>query len=428
MRSPCIQPAARVAGIDAPANLQAAGISRERRAGFGLVTRTEHDDVSPSELVLLVAFGEPSGGAFRNKIRVHCRRVTPQRATDNLHHFAITQINARTKHGSKVEFPPQTSKFQKQGRWDLCSTYATCCENCRAVRACVIYNPAAKGQKAERFRQLLTAISTEAALKQTTGPRDARRLATQAIAEGFDTLIAAGGDGTLNEVLNGMGDAPDGFARARLGVLPLGTVNVFAREIKIPLKPEAAWPILRKGNERRIDLAVVENGEGEQRERTYFAQLAGAGLDSRAIELVDWPLKKKIGPLAYVVAGLQAMRETHKAITVSDGIRTVTGQLVLVGNGRLYGGTYRIFPEADYSDGKLDVCVFPRVNWPTLFRCGFSILLRGKLPEAKVRRLRAASFSCIATGAMRFEVDGELAGKLPARFSVQPQALRILIP
>lgn len=384
--------------------------------------------MTAGELIPLVEFRKPGRRSRGDKISVHGRRVIPQRAADNLHDFAITQVYARTKHPSKVVFPPESSKFQKRARRDLGSTYVAGCENCRAVRACVIYNPAAKGQKAERFRQLLTAIGQEATLKQTTGPRDARRLAAQAIAEGFDTLIAAGGDGTLNEVLNGMGDAPDGFARARLGVLPLGTVNVFAREIKIPLKPEAAWPVLRRGNEGRIDLAVVENGEAENRERTYFAQLAGAGLDSRAIELVDWPLKKKIGPLAYIVAGLRAMREKHNTITVSDGVRNLTGQLVLVGNGRLYGGTYRIFPTADYCDGKLDVCLFPRVDWPTLFRCGISILLRGKLPEAKVRRFRAASFSCIASGAMRFEVDGELAGTLPARFSVRAQALRILIP
>lgn len=296
------------------------------------------------------------------------------------------------------------------------------------MRACIIYNPAAKGQKAERFRRLLDTISAEATLKQTAAPRDARRLATQAIGEGFDTLIAAGGDGTLNEVLNGMGDVPDGFSKSRLGVLPLGTVNVFARELGIPLKPEAAWPVLRRGNEKQIDLAVVDNGEGEQQERTYFAQLAGAGLDSRAIELVDWPTKKKLGPLAYVIAGLKAMREEQSRIIVSDGAHTVSGQLALVGNGRLYGGSYRIFPTANFCDGKLDVCVFPVVNWPTLFSCGISILLRGRLPETKVVRLRAASFSFIGKSSTRFEVDGELAGKLPARFSVQSLALRVLIP
>jgi len=296
------------------------------------------------------------------------------------------------------------------------------------VRTCVIFNPAAKGQKAQRFQQLLDGIAAAVTLKQTAAPRDARRLATQAIAEDHDTIIAAGGDGTLNEVLNGIGDAPDGFARARLGVLPLGTVNVFAREIKIPLQPEAAWTVLQRGNEKRIDLAQVDSGDSGNPQRTYFAQLAGAGLDSRAIELVDWPTKKRIGPLAYVIAGLRAMRETHGNILVSDGAHNLTGQLVLVGNGCLYGGTFRVFPGAVMTDGKLDVCVFPKVNWPTLFRCGCSLLVRGKLPESVVRRLRTPSVTLIGRSAMRFEVDGELAGPLPARFSIHPAALRVLVP
>lgn len=296
------------------------------------------------------------------------------------------------------------------------------------MRACVIFNPAAKGQKAERFRRCLDVIAAEATLQQTAAPRDARRLATKAILDGFDTIIAAGGDGTLNEVLNGIGDAPDGFSRVRLGVLPLGTVNVFARELKIPRHPEKAWTALRRENEKRVDLAWVESGEPGQQQRTYFAQLAGAGLDSRAIELVDWPLKKKIGPLAYVVAGLKAMREPHGTIVVSDGTHTLTGQLILVGNGRLYGGRFQVFPGADLADGKLDVCVFPQVNWSTLCRCGLALLVRGKLPEAKVIRLRAASFTVLGKSSIRFEVDGELAGPLPARFSLQPTALRVLVP
>jgi YegS/Rv2252/BmrU family lipid kinase len=296
------------------------------------------------------------------------------------------------------------------------------------VRACVIFNPAAKGQKAERFRRCLDVIATEATFQQTTAPHDARRLATKAVAEGFDTIIAAGGDGTLNEVLNGIGDAPDGFNQVRLGVLPLGTVNVFARELKIPLQPEAAWAALRRNQEQRVDLAFVESGEPGQQQRTYIAQLAGAGLDSRAIELVNWPLKKKIGPLAYVVAGLRAMNEKYGEILVSDGIRTLTGQLVLVGNGRLYGGKFQVFPGADMADGKLDVAVFPKVNWPTLCRCGLALLLQGKLPEAKVIRLRASSFTVIGESFTRFEVDGELAGQLPVRFGLRPAALRVLVP
>ena len=162
--------------------------------------------------------------------------------------------------------------------------------------------------------------ASQCALKATTEPGDARRLAAEAVGEGFDLIIAAGGDGTVNEALNGIGDAPDGFVRARLGVLPLGTVNVFARELKIPLRIERAWDVLQRGNEMRIDLPRVEFSANGIRQQRYFVQLAGAGLDARAIELVDWEHKKKIGPLAYLIAGLKALRERKPKNTVrADG-------------------------------------------------------------------------------------------------------------
>ncbi len=292
----------------------------------------------------------------------------------------------------------------------------------------MIFNPAAKGQKAERFRALLTSIASECFLKQTIAPGDARKLAAVAVQDGFESIIAAGGDGTLNEVLNGMGDVPEGFKLARIGVLPLGTVNVLARELGIPTKPEAAWAVLRRGNERLIDLPHVESGVGENCKRTYFAQLAGAGLDARAIELVDWSLKKKVGPLAYIAAGLKALGEEQTSLLVSDGTRSVRGELVLVGNGRLYGGDFYMFPNASLTDGKLNVCVFPKADWFTLMKCGFPLLLTGKLPASSVIRMNTASFTMVGRATSRFEVDGELGGNLPARFGVQPSALRVICP
>src|SRR5881628_1790607 len=108
------------------------------------------------------------------------------------------------------------------------------------MRTCVIFNPAARGDKARNFRRHLADLGTHCALKSTAAAGDARRLAAEAVGEGFEVVVAAGGDGTLNEVLNGIGDAPDGFDKARLGVLPLGTVNVFARELAIPTRLEHA--------------------------------------------------------------------------------------------------------------------------------------------------------------------------------------------
>jgi len=296
------------------------------------------------------------------------------------------------------------------------------------VRICVIFNPAARGNKARHFRRQLDAIGPQCALKATAAPGDARRLAAGAVADGFDLIVAAGGDGTVNEVLNGLGDAPDGFERARLGVLPLGTVNVFARELKIPLQLERAWNILQRGHETKIDLPRAEfsaNGKGERR---YFAQLAGAGFDARAIELVDWQHKKKVGPLAYVVAGLKALRERKPKVVARAEGQNFAGELVLIGNGKLYGGPFQIFPAADLRDGLLDICVLSEADWLTLLRCAPGLVARRKLPERRVRRIRAATLALTVDGSAAFELDGELTSSLPAKFCVERGRLRVVAP
>ena len=294
------------------------------------------------------------------------------------------------------------------------------------MRTCVIFNPAARGEKATRLRHHLDAIAKESTLKLTTTAGDARRLATEAVGEGFEVIVAAGGDGTVNEVLNGIGDAPGGFDRARLGVLPLGTVNVFARELALPAGLEAAWKVIVQGVETRIDLPSVTANGAQQRH--YFAQLAGAGLDARAIELVKWQVKKAIGPLAYVLAGLHAVLGTPSKITATGGGESVTGELVLIGNGRLYGGQFTLFPQADLRDGLLEVCVLPRVNWLTLARCGPGLLLNGRLPASATKCFRAETLTLTSPSPAPLEIDGELIGHVPATFSVEQSRLRVIVP
>jgi len=291
------------------------------------------------------------------------------------------------------------------------------------VRICVIFNPAARGNKARHFRHYLAEIGGRSALKATAGPGDARRLATEAVHDGFDVIVAAGGDGTVHEVLNGIGDSERGFEKARLGVLPLGTVNVFARELQTPLKLERAWEVLRRGRERKIDLPRAEfPGTGK---KVYFAQLAGAGLDARAIELVDFSMKRRVGPLAYVMAGFKALFEKKPKVKASANGSSVSGELVLIGNGKFYGGPFEIFPSADLSDGLLDVCVFPEADLRTLLRCAPDFLLRRKLPERRIKRFQGAAFE-LTSESGNFELDGELAGALPARFSIERERLRVI--
>jgi diacylglycerol kinase (ATP) len=278
------------------------------------------------------------------------------------------------------------------------------------------------------LRRQLDAVGAQCALKATTAPDDARRLATQAVTEGFDLIVAAGGDGTINEVLNGIGDAPDGFARARLGALPLGTVNVFARELKLPQSVEIAWEVLQRGREIKIDLPRVEFSANGVLQNRYFCQLAGAGLDARAIELVDWQHKKQVGKLAYVIAGLRALCEKKPQITVRANKQSATGELVVVGNGRFYGGSFALLPHANLRDGVLDICVLPRVNWTALLRSAPGLLLRGKLPASVAQHLSAEKFELTSETAAAFELDGEWVGKLPVTFSIEREKLRVVVP
>jgi diacylglycerol kinase (ATP) len=296
------------------------------------------------------------------------------------------------------------------------------------VRTCVIFNPAARGEKARRFRKSLDAIGAESTLKQTAAAGDARRLAAEAVQDGFEVVVAAGGDGTLNEVLNGIGDVPGGFERACLGVLPLGTVNVFARELVLPTRLDLAWEIIRRGRETRIDLPSVEFSENGKVQRRYFAQLAGAGLDARAIELVKWQVKKAIGPLAYVLAGAHALMGRPTPIQATSSTQSLSGELILIGNGKLYGGQFKLFPQADLRDGLLEICVFPRVNWWVLVRCSPGLLLNGTLPKATTRLFQTETLTLTSSSATPLQIDGELIGHLPATFRVERGKLRVIAP
>jgi diacylglycerol kinase (ATP) len=160
----------------------------------------------------------------------------------------------------------------------------------------------------------------------------------------------------------------------------------------------------------------------------YFAQLAGGGLDARAIELVNWRLKKRVGPLAYVWAGLKALMERKPTITVHGGAGELQGELVLIGNGRLYAGDFATVPAAQLDDGRLDVCVLPRVSFFVLLQCALPLLWSKRLPESLVRRVQTERFTLTAAEPVAYELDGELAGRLPVTFSVARRALRVVVP
>ena len=296
------------------------------------------------------------------------------------------------------------------------------------MKICVIFNPAARGTKAARFRDHLAALSAECTLKPTFAPGGGRALAAEAVREGFEIVVAAGGDGTVNEVLNGIGDVPDAFTRTRFAVLPLGTINVFARELRMPTDFTRAWSVIKQARDMTIDLPEVEFTANDKAERRFFAQIAGAGWDSKAIDLVNWEYKKKVGGLAYVWSGLQALAKGLPQITVSDGTRTLTGDLVIIGNGQFYGGNWRLFPMADLRDGVLEISIFPKLDAERILRGTWGLFTNRLYESGAVQHLKAEKFILSSTAQVPFHVEGENVGHLPATFSVKREALKVIIP
>ncbi len=291
---------------------------------------------------------------------------------------------------------------------------------------CVIFNPTARGNRARHFRAFLDRL-TGCELRPTAGPGDARLLAAQAAADGFAVIVAAGGDGTVNEVVNGLGDVEGALARCRLGIIPLGTVNVLARELCVPTALDRAWQTVQQGRTRWLDLPEVTCQTRRGRERRHFVQMAGAGLDARAVELTDWNLKKRFGPLAYVRAGFQALAEPQRTVHAVSETERVTGQLVIASNGRLYGGSFALFPQAGLADGLLDVCSFPKVS---LLRLPWIVaaLLAGRIERSGLTRhwqTRVLHLECDQSCPL--QIDGDLLGHLPAEICVR-QRVRIIVP
>lgn len=296
------------------------------------------------------------------------------------------------------------------------------------MRACVIFNPTAKGNRARHFRKHLDELGANATFKMTTHAGAARELACAAVNEGFDTIVAAGGDGTLNEVVNGMGDAPDGYARARFAVVPLGTVNVFALELGIPFKLRDAWQIILNGKERLIDLPEAEFHIKEKPVRRKFLQLAGAGWDARAVELVSWELKKRIGRFAYVWAGLGALKPRESKVHLQTNGSAHRGDFVLIGNGRFYAGKYPFLHRAELADGLLDVTVFPEFNWKTMPACMTNFIFGRYFRPGAQPYCQWPTLSLTSDQVTPLQLDGELVGHLPAKISLLPKTLRVIAP
>ena len=281
----------------------------------------------------------------------------------------------------------------------------------------VILNPAARSEKASRLLERIRELSGGAPVRLTSEAGDASRIAAEAVRDGVEVIIAAGGDGTLNEVVNGIGNAP-----VRLGILPVGTMNVFATELGIPHgNLERAWSIIEQGKVVAVDLPKAND--------THFIQLAGVGLDAEVVRKTTADSKKALGPLSYLLTLVQvAAHKPPRVVVETEGGRIREGSFVLIGNGRLYGGPFPVFKRASLNDGLLDVLVFQNQSHWDVVRY-FQAIAFGTHPELPdVEYFQTRSIKVTSSGDVPVELDGEVAGMLPCLFSVEPQKLRVMAP
>jgi diacylglycerol kinase (ATP) len=290
----------------------------------------------------------------------------------------------------------------------------------RSMKTCIILNPIAGSVDdvtaiQERLRPLQASQ-----FSLSDKPGDAEKAARDAIEQGCDLIVSAGGDGTLNEVVNGI--AATG-CKATLAVLPLGTGNDFARTLGAPDDLEQAIEQIDAGRIREIDLVRVTSDLVR-----YFINVSSGGFSGLVDEKLTPEMKRTWGPLAYLrcaAAAFPEMRAYNTNVLFDDAERLeVDLYNVVIANGRYVAGGIPIAPEADIADGLLDIILIPQRGTAEMALLATKILLGQHLSAEPIIFKRAKRVMINSNPGMWFNVDGELIGNEPATFELLPRAIR----
>jgi diacylglycerol kinase (ATP) len=292
------------------------------------------------------------------------------------------------------------------------------------MRTCVIVNP--KAGSAGDLGALEDAVERmpDAALVLTDGPGAAERLAREAADAGAELVVAAGGDGTLNEVLNGLAGH---FGRVRLGLLPLGTGNDFARTVGVPAELTGALAVLAAGRVRRLDVGRARGAAGER----YFLNMSAGGFSGMVNEKMDEDMKSRWGPLSYLRSAVEALPELapfHAVLTL-DGCERLAVETysVVVSNGRFVASGIPVAPQSRVDDGLLDLMIAPVASFGRLAVLVPQVLLGRHVESDLLLFRRAARVGIGSDPAMTFNVDGEPIGETPLELEVLPRVLDMVV-
>lgn len=286
-------------------------------------------------------------------------------------------------------------------------------------RPLVIFNPTAGSRRRRRLEAFLAALRAGGAapiLRETTGVGHARRLAFGAEQEGADALVVAGGDGTINEAINGLAgsDVP-------LAIVPMGTANVLAAEIGLAGDAEAIAAAALDGPVARVSLGMV----GQRR----FAMMAGIGFDAHVVRTVDPAIKRRLGKLAYVLATAMLLGRYRcpRYTVLANGRRFVAGAVILA-KGQHYAGRFVCAPDARLEAPSLELCLFRAGSRLAILRYALALALGSihRQPDVEILSVREAEIEGPPDDPV--QGDGDLIGQLPARIAVAPETLLLSVP
>ena len=289
----------------------------------------------------------------------------------------------------------------------------------------VIFNPAA-GSVVDR-EKVLAALArlSPVKLRFTQKRCDAEKWAREAIKINCDVIAVAGGDGTLNEVVNGLANVG---RRTRIGIIPLGTGNDFARTLGLPNSIEENIDIVKSAAKTvPVDLVRVTS----KRRTRYFVNVSAGGFSGMVDKKITRRVKRAWGPLAYVRGAAAALPNLHAYRTKIqlDDDKEFAAELynVVIANGRFVAHGLPIAPKADPGDGLLDLVLIPKLAGPELALLAAAIVLGKHLSSNETVHRRAKKIAVRSNPAMWFNVDGELIGNAPAVFQIMPHKLNFIV-
>lgn len=290
----------------------------------------------------------------------------------------------------------------------------------KKLRVCFIYNPISGVRRLKSLedlvRQNLDLNRFDYTIQVTSSPKDAMRLATTAVQDNFDIIVAVGGDGTINEIVQGMGNTP-----LMLGIIPTGSGNGLARHLEIPLEPEKAIKLINNLNTRTIDIASI-NGYP-------FASIAGLGFDARVANKYR-KLKKRgfYGYFRVVMMEFFRYREREYTLSFNDQKINRRALLLTIANSNQFGYNTIIAPTAKPDDGLLDIVIvkkFPLSEIPRMI----GLLFTGKIDQSSyIESYKTTEIFIVRKRGKRVNIDGE-AIKMGKEISVriQPAAIKVIV-